>query len=156
MGWESAGGGFGWVEQVGHRGEGTVPIVVLVSDAGQAAEAWAAGARGILSRQTTSSQLCSALAAVVHDAVVLDAAIAGMLAPSEPTGTRVDSEELTPREREVLQLIAEGLPNKAIAQRLGVTDHTVKFHVNAILGKLQAQSRTEAVVRASRQGLIIL
>ena len=56
----------------------------------------------------------------------------------------------------MVQLLAEGLPNKAIAKRLGVSDHTIKFHVNAILGKLGAQSRTEAVVRATRLGLIVL
>jgi two-component system nitrate/nitrite response regulator NarL len=65
-------------------------------------------------------------------------------------------EDLTPRELEVLQLLAEGLPNKAIGLRLSISEHTVKFHVNAILGKLGAQSRTDAVVRATRLGLIIL
>jgi DNA-binding NarL/FixJ family response regulator len=65
-------------------------------------------------------------------------------------------EDLTPRETEVLQLLADGLTNKAIAQRLGISDHTVKFHVNAVLGKLDAQSRTEAVVQASRLGLLQL
>ena len=64
--------------------------------------------------------------------------------------------DLTPRESQVLGLLAEGLTNKAIAQRLSISDHTVKFHVNAILGKLNAQSRTDAVVRATRQGLISL
>jgi DNA-binding NarL/FixJ family response regulator len=56
----------------------------------------------------------------------------------------------------VLQLMAEGLPNKTIASRLGITEHTVKFHIKAILEKLNAQSRTDAVVRASRLGLIII
>jgi DNA-binding NarL/FixJ family response regulator len=65
-------------------------------------------------------------------------------------------EPLTPREMEVLQRLAEGLTNKAIAQELGISEHTIKFHVNAIMGKLHAQSRTEAVVRATRLGLILL
>jgi DNA-binding NarL/FixJ family response regulator len=65
-------------------------------------------------------------------------------------------EELTSRELEVLRLMAEGLPNKTIALRLGISEHTVKFHVNAILGKLGVASRTEAVVRATRLGLILL
>jgi DNA-binding NarL/FixJ family response regulator len=56
----------------------------------------------------------------------------------------------------VLQFLAEGLPNKAIARRLDISEHTVKFHVNAIMGKLGAQSRTEAAVRAARMGLILL
>ena len=65
-------------------------------------------------------------------------------------------ESLTPREIEVLQLLSQGLPNKGIAQRLGISDHTVKFHVNAILGKLGVQSRGEAIVQAVRLGLVTL
>ncbi len=65
-------------------------------------------------------------------------------------------ESLTPRESEVLQLLSQGLANKAIAQRLGISDHTVKFHVNAILGKLAVQSRGEAIVQAVRLGLVAL
>ena len=56
----------------------------------------------------------------------------------------------------VLRLVAEGLPNKTIAVKLGISEHTVKFHVNAILGKLGVASRTEAVVHATRLGLIFL
>jgi len=78
-----------------------------------------------------------------------------MLAARERVSTP-PGESLTSRELEVLQYLAEGLPNKAIALKLGISEHTIKFHVNAILGKLGAQSRTEAVVRASRLGLIIL
>jgi DNA-binding CsgD family transcriptional regulator len=63
---------------------------------------------------------------------------------------------LTPREREVLQLVAEGLPNKLIADRLGISEHTAKFHVNAILDKLGADTRTDAVVKAARFGLLLL
>lgn len=65
-------------------------------------------------------------------------------------------EALTPREVEVLELLAEGLPNKAIAERLGISDQTVKFHVASITGKLGAGNRTEAVRRALRRGLISL
>jgi two-component system, NarL family, nitrate/nitrite response regulator NarL len=66
------------------------------------------------------------------------------------------SEPLTPREVQVLELLAEGLPNKAIAARLGISDQTVKFHVAAISGKLGAANRTDAVRRAVRRGLITL
>ena len=69
----------------------------------------------------------------------------------EPTAFE---ETLTPREIEVLELLAEGLPNKAIAARLDISDQTVKFHVAAICGKLGAANRTDAVRRAVRQGLI--
>ena len=66
------------------------------------------------------------------------------------------AESLTPREIEVLELIAEGLPNKAIGDRLGISDQTVKFHVASITGKLGAINRTDAVRRAFRRGLITL
>lgn len=66
------------------------------------------------------------------------------------------AEPLTPREIEVLELVAEGLPNKGIAERLGISDQTVKFHVATISGKLGAINRTDAVRRAVRAGLITL
>jgi DNA-binding NarL/FixJ family response regulator len=66
------------------------------------------------------------------------------------------AEPLTPREVQVLELLAEGLPNKAIAARLGISDQTVKFHVSSISGKLGALNRTDAVRRAARRGLITL
>jgi two-component system nitrate/nitrite response regulator NarL len=65
-------------------------------------------------------------------------------------------EPLTPREIQVLELLAEGLPNKTIAARLGISDQTVKFHVASISGKLGAANRTDAVRRAVRRGLITL
>ncbi len=65
-------------------------------------------------------------------------------------------EPLTPREIQVLDLLAQGLPNKAIATRLGISDQTVKFHVSSISGKLGAANRTDAVRRAVRRGLIAL
>jgi len=66
------------------------------------------------------------------------------------------AEPLTPREIQVLELLAEGLPNKAIAERLQISDQTVKFHVASISGKLDAANRTDAVRRAVRRGLITL
>ena len=65
-------------------------------------------------------------------------------------------EPLTPREVQVLELLAEGLPNKAIAVRLHISDQTVKFHVSSISGKLGAKNRTDAVRRAVRRGMITL
>jgi DNA-binding NarL/FixJ family response regulator len=72
--------------------------------------------------------------------------------PDAPAG----DEPLTPREIDVLELLAEGLPNKAIAERLKISDQTVKFHVASISGKLGAANRTDAVRRAVRRGLITL
>jgi DNA-binding NarL/FixJ family response regulator len=75
----------------------------------------------------------------------------------EPRGEPLETvEQLTPREVQVLELLAEGLPNKAIASRLSISDQTVKFHVAAIAGKLGAVNRTDAVRRAVRRGLISL
>jgi DNA-binding NarL/FixJ family response regulator len=68
----------------------------------------------------------------------------------------VVDERLTPREVQVIELLAEGLPNKAIAARLGISDQTVKFHLASILGKLGAANRTDAVRRAVRRGLVTL
>ncbi len=88
--------------------------------------------------------------------MVLDPTLAPAILPARDWEDEPLVEALTPREEEVLHLLADGLSNKAIALQLGISDHTVKFHVNAILGKLGAQSRTEAVVRATRMGLLVL
>jgi two-component system nitrate/nitrite response regulator NarL len=79
-----------------------------------------------------------------------------LIAPRSRGADQALPEPLTPREIEVLELLAEGLPNKAIAERLEISDQTVKFHVAAISGKLGAANRTDAVRRAVRRGLITL
>ena len=84
-----------------------------------------------------------------------------LIAADNGTGDAVDADDafdepLTPREIQVLELLAEGLPNKTIALRLGISDQTVKFHVASISGKLGAANRTDAVRRAVRRGLITL
>lgn len=134
-----------------------VPVVTLLPDETDAADAWASGARGILLRTASAENLAAALAAAAQGLAVIDPGFAAALLP----GARDQSpaqpiEALTPRELEVLRLMAEGQSNKAIARELGISEHTVKFHVNAILGKLNVQSRTEAVVHATRLGLILL
>ena len=83
-----------------------------------------------------------------------DAWLIALPPPSEPD--RTGNEPLTVRELDVLDLLTQGLPNKAIAARLGISDQTVKFHVAAICGKLGAANRTDAVRRALRRGLIPL
>ncbi len=143
-----------------------VPLVLLLADEAHAAAVWSAGARGLLRRDVEPARLVAGLAAAIQGLGVVDPSFIAALAPAAPgdeAASRAESrggfalvEELTPRELEVLRLMAEGLPNKAIALRLGISEHTVKFHVNAILGKLGAASRTEAVVHATRLGLILL
>ncbi|HEU4385519.1 MAG TPA: response regulator transcription factor [Anaeromyxobacteraceae bacterium] len=133
---------------------GQVPVVALLSAATQAAEALAAGARGAIFRDAPAERLAGALAAAAQGLVVLDAGVAASVVRATPAPDL--DEPLTPRELEVLALLAEGLANKAIAARLGISEHTAKFHVNAILGKLGAESRSEAIVRAARLGLVVL
>ena len=79
-----------------------------------------------------------------------------VVARTSADAAQVLAEALTPRELEVLGLLAEGLPNKAIARRLDISDQTVKFHVASISGKLGASNRTDAVRRAVRRGLVTL
>lgn len=158
LGWE----GGESLERLAELADDLPPVMVLLPGAaraeGDAATAWGAGARGLLLRNAGAGRVLAGLSALVHGLVVLDPELAAeMLLPDQGLETPMSLvEDLTAREMEVLQLLAEGLPNKAIARRLGISDHTVKFHVNAILGKLGAQSRTAAVVRATRAGLILL
>lgn len=118
------------------------------------ARPWAA-----LLRDATADEILAALRAVTRGLVVLDPAIARVSLVRAPTPVRyLDElgESLTERETEVLQLLALGLPNKTIATRLGISEHTAKFHVGSIMAKLGAQSRTEAVALAARRGLLVL
>ncbi len=143
------------VERLSATVRALAPVVALLGDASAAAQAWAAGARGLLHRDTPPERLAAAVVAVAEGATVLDDDAAdALLRRTSPGAGPV--EPLTPRELGVLRLLAEGLPNKAVAAQLEVTENTVKFHVNAIFGKLGVQSRTEAVVRATRLGLIPL
>lgn len=136
--------------------DGGVDSVVLLQDAQAGAEVWHAGARGLLMRQVEADQLAAALQAVAQGLMVWNETFSVAAPMGAAAGTLLDGNVLTPREHEVLQLLAEGLPNKIVADRLRISEHTVKFHVNAIMGKLGAQSRTEAVVLATRRGLILL
>ncbi len=130
------------------------PTVALLADDRLAGDALAAGVRGVLPREVSGERLAAAVAAVAQGLLAFDESFASALARGRAPSAA--SEELTPREAEVLQLLAQGLSNKSIAGRLGISDHTAKFHVNSILSKLGAQSRTDAVVRAARLGLLVL
>jgi len=152
LGWDPASN----LERLGDLAEVAPPIVALLPDQSLATDAVALGARGLLLRETTADPLVAALTAAAQGLVAFDPSLAPLASVREGQALTTLIEPLTPRELEVLQLLAEGLPNKAIARRLDISEHTVKFHVNAILGKLGAQSRTEAVVRATRMGLILL
>jgi DNA-binding NarL/FixJ family response regulator len=144
------------LENLAELRESGRPVVALLPDETYTTAAWTAGSQGLLLRQADTNRLAAALVAVSQGLIVLDPSLTAAALPLKNLDTPALAEPLTPRELEVLQLLAEGLPNKTIARQLDVSDHTVKFHINAILGKLGAQSRTEAVVRATRLGLILL
>jgi DNA-binding NarL/FixJ family response regulator len=97
-----------------------------------------------------------AAARLLEREVEADAVLSAASAPGLEDDEAPVEEGLTPRELDVLRLMAEGLPNKGIAVRLGISDQTVKFHVAAVCGKLAAVNRTDAVRRALRRGLISL
>ncbi|MBJ6760474.1 response regulator transcription factor [Myxococcaceae bacterium JPH2] len=134
------------------------PVLALVTDEAAGEVALTVGARGLLFRDAPPASLMAALHAVARGLTVFEPALAELRgtprASAAPSPTSAES--LTPREREVLALLAEGLSNKAIADRLAISEHTAKFHVNAVLAKLGVQRRTEAVVRAARLGLVTL
>jgi two-component system, NarL family, response regulator YdfI len=135
--------------------------VVLLN--GGRSHSWAnqalrAGVRGILPRDLSAALLATALNAIAQGFAVLDPRElqfqgTGAAALGETSDL---VEALTAREREVLQMLAQGRGNKEIAARLKISEHTVKFHVASILGKLGASTRTEAVSVALRRGLILL
>jgi two-component system, NarL family, nitrate/nitrite response regulator NarL len=101
-----------------------------------------------------AAALAAAVRAAATGLIVLDPTVAGATGIHTHARTGENAEPLTARESEVLLLVAEGLPNKAIARELGISEHTAKFHVGSLLGKLGAASRTEAVTLATRRGIL--
>jgi DNA-binding NarL/FixJ family response regulator len=130
---------------------GAVPVVLL-SDARLTPRAFRQGVRAILPHHAEPGQIVAAIHAVAAGLVAVPAEGASLLTSVEAFGP--ETEALTPREADVLEMLAEGLSNKQIAGRLAISDHTAKFHVNSILGKLDAGTRTEAVAKGIRSGLL--
>jgi NarL family two-component system response regulator YdfI len=138
-----------------------VPLVVVGEgiSAAAAGDALREGIRAALPADISPEQLVAALEAAAGGLLVLHPSHAAEAIPaaSAPTAALDElTESLTRREVEVLQMLAGGLSNKEIAARLSISDHTVKFHVASILGKLGAASRTEAVSIGIRRGLVLL
>ena len=134
-----------------------VPTVALVSDETLAKDVLGLGIKGVLQRDTSPPHIVTALIAATQGMLVMDASL--ITAPSLLFKRYSDSsnaEGITSRELEVLKQLAQGISNKAIAYELDISEHTVKFHVTSIMAKLDARSRTEAVVIATRMGLIPL
>jgi DNA-binding NarL/FixJ family response regulator len=146
----------GWAEGEGYRETSQLidelPALHLV-DPEILESGFHLGKSSVISRESTSGAIKAAIHAVLAGWVVLDPRISS----SSSSIVRRDlSEVLTKRENDVLVLISEGLTNRAISNELKISENTVKYHVNSILTKLEAQSRTEAVVIAARAGLIPL
>jgi two-component system, NarL family, response regulator YdfI len=143
---------------------GRTAFVVLVdgTDPEDGIEALHAGAGAILPRSAARDEIVAAIKAVANGLAVLPRELVATLlggdslADELPDGRDAAGARLTPRELEVLAAMADGASNKAIARRLEISFHTAKFHVSAILAKLDADSRTEAVTRAAQLGLVML
>lgn len=133
------------------------PLVALIPDETSVSEVWNSGVRSILPRTTGPESLGAAVLASVQGLVTItpEFAVHLLSVRGEPQGYG-STVELTPRELEVLKHMSKGISNKSIAYALDISEHTVKFHVTSIMGKLGAQSRTEAAILATRMGLVPL
>lgn len=134
-----------------------LPLVVLALETADQAAALNLGATALLPSSLESEGLRAAILSAAQGLVTITRADLAALLPQEagsPTLGTTMVEPLTRRELEVLQLLARGLTNRQAAERLGLSEHTVKFHVAALLGKLNARTRAEAVARAIGLGLV--
>ena len=132
------------------------PVVLLVEDvrAAWTAGMRRAGVRAVLERDATVEEISAAITAATAGLIALHPDV--FRAPSHATALEAGERTLTPRELEILEMMAEGISNQVLAHRLGISTYTVKFHVASILEKLRASSRTEAVTLGVRRGLISL
>ncbi|MDP8949785.1 MAG: response regulator transcription factor [Actinomycetota bacterium] len=137
--------------------EGTQAILLLSDDDRSVPVLRSLAPRGwgVVSPDAPPEEFLAAVAATVQGLVVLPRTLTGRLI-GEPANVEEPSEPLTAREREVLELLGRGLSNKMIAKELHISEHTVKFHISSIYTKLGVASRTEAINRGARQGLISL
>ena len=150
-----------WLRNLG--AEPVPPAIVLLTEEARrplGAEALRAGVRAVLPRHASGEEIIAAIEAAAAGLIVIHPDTVGALQPGPTASTRagvvIARQPLTPREIEVLGMIAEGLGNKIIAARLGISEHTVKFHIASIFVKLNARSRTEAVTIGVRQGLLMI
>ena len=134
-----------------------IPLIWLGEPPVAQRRASAALPGGIIPSQATTTQVERTLLASIAGLTVIHPDYMHVVDQTEPDPEpelHLSDPVLSPREQEVLSHVASGLPNKAIARMLGITDHTVKFHISSVLTKLSAASRTEAVAKATRQGLL--
>lgn len=136
----------------------SLPVVVLADlpDAPLLAAALRNNIRGVLPAEASPEEIVAAVASAAAGLVTLPPAAIELLSQASRPASEALEDPLTPRELEVLAMLAEGLSNKLLAYRLGISEHTVKFHITSILTKLQAGSRTDAVMQGIRRGLIMM
>ena len=136
------------------------PVLALVSSADEArvaAGVLAGGIWGLLPLEVEAVELLAAIRALAQGLMVISALFSDVLvSPQGPVVQDDRVEELSAREKEVLNLLAQGLANKQIALRLGISEHTAKFHISSILGKLGVFNRTEAVRKGVQFGFVKL
>ena len=137
------------------------PVFVLLTDREDLHAITASlhsGLRAVLPLDSAAHEIVAAIAAAMEGLVVLHPDILASLQIAEPSPRAATGPNaaLTPREIEVLRMLAEGLANKSIAWKLGISEHTVKFHIASIFSKLNVSSRAEAVAIGMRRGLILL
>ncbi|MCI0521942.1 MAG: response regulator transcription factor [Chloroflexi bacterium] len=159
--WVVAGGlaALDGLQDVLPREESLPALLLLSDDAGAAARmaAFAPRAWGVLPLEATAEEITAAIHALAQGLVALTPqALSALGLPRPPSPPESAAEPLTERETQVLQLLAQGQANKQIAAALGISEHTVKFHVSSIFAKLNAASRTAAVRLGVQQGLIAL
>lgn len=141
---------------VAARPESRILVVTMFEDDDSVFAAMRAGARGYVLKDMDDDEIARAILAVGHGEAIFSPAIAARMATffaARPTGASAAFPELTESERAVLRLIAQGLNNGAIAQRLGLSPKTIRNYVSLILGKLQVADRAQAIVRAREAGL---
>jgi two-component system, NarL family, response regulator YdfI len=140
--------------------EAAIVLLTKASDGRSISRLLRSGVRAVLPRASESDEVLSAIYAAYDGLVLLSTPIAENLAAIYgdflPEAEEDLSEEITARETDVLKMLAEGRVNKDIAARLGISEHTVKFHISSILAKLGASTRTEAVTVGIRRGLIAI
>ena len=138
--------------------DAAIVLLTEVTEARSISRLLRSGVRAIVSRESDPDDVLSAIYASYDGLVLLSTATAESLAAvygDQPLEVEAElSEEITSRETDVLRMLAQGLVNKDIAARLGISEHTVKFHISSILDKLGASTRTEAVTVGIRRGLI--
>jgi two-component system, NarL family, nitrate/nitrite response regulator NarL len=142
-------------EELGVLG-GQATLLIVLADEGDAADLALAGAAAVLPREASAETIGAAIALTGQGLRLLPDLALRALAGVETASSLTETPALTPREREVLAAMADGASNKVIARRLGISFHTAKFHVASILTKLDADTRTEALARAARMGLVML